>query len=59
MTKIGMAATGLDEAAFRKEVLDNVYVMDTSLFPSPVGVNTQMPVMAVSTFFARKLAAAL
>ena len=35
---------------------ENLYVMDTSLFPSPVGVNTQVPVMAVSTMMARKLA---
>lgn len=36
---------------------ENLYVMDTSLFPTPVGVNTQVPVMAVSTHMARKLAA--
>jgi len=35
---------------------DNLYVMDTSLFPSPVGVNTQVPVMAVSTLLSRRLA---
>lgn len=38
---------------------DNLYVMDTSLFPSPVGVNTQVPVMGVSTLMARRLAARL
>jgi len=36
---------------------DNLYVMDTSLFPTPVGVNTQVPVMGVATHMARKLAA--
>lgn len=44
-----------DEDA-RVQGTDNLYVMDTSLFPSPVGVNTQVPVMAVSTYMARKLA---
>ena len=33
-----------------------LFVMDTSLFPSPVGVNTQVPVMAVATLLARRLA---
>jgi choline dehydrogenase-like flavoprotein len=36
-----------------------LYVMDASLFPTPVGVNTQEPVMAVVTVLARKLAARL
>ncbi|MCB9595399.1 MAG: GMC family oxidoreductase [Sandaracinaceae bacterium] len=35
---------------------DNLYVMDTSLFPSPAGVNTQVAVMAVATVMARRLA---
>ncbi|MCA9522899.1 MAG: GMC family oxidoreductase [Myxococcales bacterium] len=35
---------------------DNVYVMDTSLFPTPTGVNPQVSVMAVVTVMARKLA---
>jgi choline dehydrogenase-like flavoprotein len=34
----------------------NLYVMDASVFPSPVGVNTQVPVMGVSTVLARRLA---
>lgn len=34
----------------------NLYVMDTSLFPTPVGVNPQVSVMAVSTVLARRLA---
>jgi hypothetical protein len=29
MTKIGMLATGLDEAEFRKQVLENVWVIDS------------------------------
>lgn len=29
MVKIGMAATGLDEKGFRREVLDNVYVLES------------------------------
>lgn len=37
----------------------DLYVMDASLFPSPVGVNTQVPVMGVVTVLARKLAARL
>ncbi len=36
-----------------------LYVMDASLFPSPVGVNTQVPVMAVATVLARRLASKL
>jgi choline dehydrogenase-like flavoprotein len=36
-----------------------LYVMDASLFPSPVGVNTQVPVMGVSTVLARRLATSL
>jgi choline dehydrogenase-like flavoprotein len=35
----------------------DLYVMDASLFPSPVGVNTQVPVMGVATVLARRLAA--
>lgn len=34
-----------------------LYVMDTSVFPTPVGVNPQVSVMAVSTVLARRLAA--
>jgi choline dehydrogenase-like flavoprotein len=34
----------------------NLYVMDTSLFPTPVGVNPQVSVMAVATVLARRLA---
>jgi choline dehydrogenase-like flavoprotein len=37
----------------------DLYVMDASLFPSPVGVNTQVPVMGVATLLARRLAARL
>lgn len=37
----------------------DLYVMDTSLFPTPVGVNPQISVMAVSTVLARRLAARL
>jgi choline dehydrogenase-like flavoprotein len=37
----------------------DLYVMDASLFPSPVGVNTQEPVMGVATVLARRLAARL
>ena len=33
-----------------------LYVMDASLFPTPVGVNTQEPVMGVATVLARRLA---
>ncbi len=35
----------------------DLYVMDASLFPTPVGVNTQEPVMGVATVLARRLAA--
>ena len=34
----------------------DLYVMDASLFPTPVGVNTQVPVMGVVTVLARRLA---
>jgi choline dehydrogenase-like flavoprotein len=34
----------------------DLYVMDASLFPSPVGVNTQVPVMGIATVLARRLA---
>ena len=34
----------------------DLYVMDASLFPSPVGVNTQVPVMGVATTLSRRLA---
>lgn len=37
----------------------NLYVMDGSLFPSPVGVNPQISIMTVATVLARKLAARL
>ncbi len=36
-----------------------LYVMDTSLFPTPTGVNPQVSVMAVSTVLSRRLAARL
>jgi choline dehydrogenase-like flavoprotein len=39
--------------------LRDLYVMDASLFPTPVGVNTQEPVMAVATVLARRLGAKL
>ena len=39
--------------------VDSLYVMDTSLFPTPVGVNPQVAVMALSTLLARRLAASL
>jgi choline dehydrogenase-like flavoprotein len=34
----------------------NLYVMDASLFPTPVGVNPQISIMTVATVLARKLA---
>jgi choline dehydrogenase-like flavoprotein len=34
----------------------DLYVMDASVFPTPVGVNTQEPVMGVATVLARRLA---
>ncbi|MCC7539372.1 MAG: GMC family oxidoreductase [Deltaproteobacteria bacterium] len=37
----------------------NVYVMDASLFPTPVGVNPQVSIMGVTTVLARRLAAQL
>jgi choline dehydrogenase-like flavoprotein len=37
----------------------DLYVMDASLFPTPVGVNTQEPVMGVATVLARRLAGRL
>jgi choline dehydrogenase-like flavoprotein len=37
----------------------DLYVMDASLFPTPVGVNTQVSVMGVTTVLARRLAARL
>jgi choline dehydrogenase-like flavoprotein len=37
----------------------DLYVMDASLFPTPVGVNTQVSVMGVSTLLSRRLAARL
>ncbi len=37
----------------------DLYVMDASLFPTPVGVNTQVSVMGVATVLARRLAARL
>ena len=37
----------------------DLYVMDASVFPTPVGVNTQVPVMGVATVLARRLAAKL
>jgi choline dehydrogenase-like flavoprotein len=33
----------------------DLYFMDASLFPSPVGINTQEPVMGVATVLARRL----
>lgn len=50
------AVTDLDGAV--RGVRD-LYVMDASLFPTPVGVNTQEPVMGVATVLARRLAARL
>ncbi len=37
----------------------NLYVMDTSVFPTPTGVNPQVSCMAVSTVLSRRLAARL
>lgn len=40
----------------RVKSTDNLYVMDASLFPTPVGVNPQVSVMALSALLARRLA---
>jgi len=37
--------------------IDNLFIMDGSVLPTSIGVNSQLPIMAVSLMLARGLAA--
>ncbi len=39
---------------FRHHVVDRLYVADSSVFPTNIGVNPQIPIMAVATLAARR-----
>ncbi|MCB9659911.1 MAG: GMC family oxidoreductase [Sandaracinaceae bacterium] len=40
---------------FRHHTVDRLYVADSSVFPSSLGVNPQIPIMAVATLAARRV----
>jgi choline dehydrogenase-like flavoprotein len=40
---------------FRHHAVDGLYVADSSVFPSNLGVNPQIPVMAVATLCGRRV----
>jgi choline dehydrogenase-like flavoprotein len=56
----GTCAIGSDPRAsvvrpdFRHHAIDRLYVADSSVFPTNVGVNPQIPIMAVATLCARR-----
>ena len=41
---------------FRHHQVDRLYVADSSTFPSNLGVNPQIPIMAVAALCARRVA---
>ncbi len=41
---------------FRHHAVDGLYVADSSVFPSNLGVNPQIPIMAIATLCARRIA---
>jgi choline dehydrogenase-like flavoprotein len=43
---------GVVDSGFRVKGLDNLYVCDASIFPSSVGVNPQLTIMAMADYFA-------
>ncbi|HMY19238.1 MAG TPA: GMC family oxidoreductase [Polyangium sp.] len=52
--KMGSAPeTSVVRPDFRHVALDGLYVADSSVFPSNIGVNPQIPIMAVATLAAR------
>ncbi len=58
----GTARMGSDPARsvvgtdFRHHNLDALYVADSSVFPTNIGVNPQIPIMAIATLCARRVA---
>ncbi len=46
-------AIGVVDSQFRVKPLDNLYVCDASVFPSSVGVNPQLTIMAMADYFTR------
>lgn len=60
----GTARMGSDPADsvvgpdFRHHDVDRLYVADSSVFPSNLGVNPQVPIMAIATLCARRVAGA-
>lgn len=49
------AATSVVRPDFRHHAVDSLYVADSSVFPSNLGVNPQIPIMAVATLCARQI----
>ena len=47
---------GVVDDSFRVHGHENLYVMDASVFPTAVGVNPQLSVMALSHYAAQQLA---
>lgn len=50
------AAKGVVDSDFRVHGLENLYVMDASVFPTAVGVNPQLSVMALAHYAASRIA---
>ena len=57
-TRMGTdAATSVVGGDFRHHVVDQLYVADSSVFPSNLGVNPQVAIMAMATLCARRVLA--
>lgn len=54
----GDAATSVVRPDFRHHAVDGLWVADSSVFPTNLGVNPQVPIMAMATLCARRVLAA-
>ncbi len=52
----GDPATSVVGPDFRHHAVDRLYVADSSVFPTNIGVNPQIPIMALATLCARNVA---
>lgn len=50
----GNPATSVVRPDFRHHTIESLYIADSSVFPSNLGVNPQIPIMAIATICARR-----
>jgi choline dehydrogenase-like flavoprotein len=55
ITFVAPPASGVVDPSFRVHGLDNLYVCDASVFPSSLGVNPQLTVMALAHYAAAEV----